>query len=64
MGIKSTKTIHRLGAIATLELIIPELTNGTLAKMLDLLANSGESESCSKFDNFLVTDNGKGRDFK
>lgn len=56
MSIKSTQRITRAVAIQTLLQEIPQLPNDALASLMDTLADTGDSHTCSIFDNFIVSD--------
>jgi len=56
MSIKSTQTVTREQALAMLMSEIPGLSNDVLGDMLDVLADSEQSTTCSRFDNFIVSD--------
>jgi hypothetical protein len=56
MSIKSTQRISRERALTILLAELPNLPNDVLGDLLDVLADSGHSKVCSKFDNFIVSD--------
>lgn len=56
MSIKTTKRITRQDALAILFSECLKLPNDTLSKFLDVLADSEQSQVCSRFDNFIVSD--------
>jgi len=55
MSIKSTKRITREVALHILLKDIPKLSNDALANLLDRLADTGQSQEVSQFDNFIVS---------
>jgi|HubBroStandDraft_2_1064218.scaffolds.fasta_scaffold974769_2 hypothetical protein len=58
MGIKSTKYITRELAVGVLITDIPKLDDNTLEHIMDIVADT-EKGMYSRFDNFLITKNGK-----
>ena len=56
MSIKSTKRITRARALEILMSEIPKLPNDELGRMMDRLADSELSQTCSRFDNFIVSE--------
>ena len=56
MSVKSTQRINRFRAVEILQGEISTLSNDALGALMDALANTGQSKSCSRFDNFIVTD--------
>ncbi len=56
MSIKSTQRITRQRALEILLSEIPQLPNDTLGDLMDKLADSEQSRTCSRFDNFIVSD--------
>ena len=56
MSIKTTRRISRQQALEILLSEIPKLPNDTLGDLMDTLADSGRSQVCSRFDNFIVSD--------
>ncbi len=55
MSIKSTEYISRKRAIEILKAEIDELSNHSLASLLDALADTCESKMLSEYNNFIVS---------
>lgn len=56
MSIKTTLRITREQALSILLSELPIHGNEILEKCMDVIADSGQSRSCSVFDNFIVSD--------
>jgi hypothetical protein len=56
MSVKSTQRISRRRAIEILMSEIYSLPNDTLGDLMDCLADSGQSQRVSSFDNFIVSE--------
>jgi hypothetical protein len=56
VSIKSTQRITRERALSILLSEIPLLSNNTLGELLDWLADSEQSHTISRFDNFIVSE--------
>jgi len=56
MSIKSTRRITRKQAISVLLSEIPWLSNDALGELMDTLADTEQSKTCSRFDNFIISD--------
>jgi hypothetical protein len=56
MSIKTTQRITRQAALSLLTEELPNLPNDLLGDILDKIADSEQSHTFSKFDNFIVSD--------
>ena len=56
MSTKTTQRITRQEALLILLREISNLSNDVLGDMMDILADSEQSNYCSRFDNFIVSE--------
>jgi hypothetical protein len=60
MSVKTTQRVTRARALEVLLREIPQVGNDVLGDLMDVLAESGQSKVCSRFDNFIVSEFGEG----